>query len=107
MHTKEENLYNAWRITPEFCDFFPIDAEPYINYHSKRIEDKILFRRVDPNAKQILVEPATLSEVLDIALSKQRSAQEKIHEAVYYNQRNKNIEIKNQSDTAAQLRLVA
>lgn len=88
-------------------DFHAIDARPV--YNSGRMEGHYLdelahFKRVDYDSKEIFLEKASMKDILDMALEKQRPQQELIRKKMI---RQKEMDIMRDSKLKAHLRLVS
>lgn len=85
-------------------EYYPIDATPMFRQSQpQRLEDFKIFRELPKEAsKEIYLEEASLSEVLDIALSKQESRQAEIRARMLRDEK-----LKQMSDVKASLRLIA
>ena len=88
----------------ESRDFSPIDAKPRVQeMQIRNIEDFVHFKKVHYDTKEIILQKASLDEVLRFALSKQEPRQEVIRQEMY--NREKIAEYKRNSNLEAELRL--
>jgi len=88
------------------CSVQAIDATPtYIETKMTGLEDAKFFRTIPTDIQQVTLEKATLAEVLDFALQKQKPRQDEIRRELL---RRDHLEtIKRDTELRAELRLVA
>lgn len=90
---------------PSIAAVQAIDATPsFIEIQRMRLEDAEFFRTIDTNIQQVTLEKATLAEVLDFALQKQKPRQDEIRRALL--KRDHLEKIGRNTELKAELRLV-
>jgi len=87
-------------------DFHPVETIPMYNVNPevRELDDLALFKRLPQKTNQVYLREASLSEVLDFALSKQEPRQKEIRERLMHERRL--AEVRQESEVRAQLRLV-
>lgn len=76
-----EGLCVRSNIRMEAVDFHSVDPRPvYHNQEIKRVEDLAHFKRISNPSKEIILQQASLDEVLNFALKKQSPRQDEIRE---------------------------
>ncbi|KKN37415.1 hypothetical protein LCGC14_0763630 [marine sediment metagenome] len=100
-------LASEYRISEESVSMvMPIDAKPtYTEIEMQSLEDAKFFRTINTDIQQVTLEKATLAEVLDFALQKQKPRQDEIRRELL--KRDHLEAIKRDSELRAELRLVA
>ncbi len=103
IYTDRMRFIDTPRVRVEAFD--SIDVRPELMATSYEMRDLVPFRRVNVNAEQIHLEQASLSEILEIALSRQSGKQQEIRERMLRDKRLK--DVMPESEVQAELRLVA
>jgi len=88
------------------CDFNPIDARPMYrtqNMRSHSLDDIAHFRKLEKTDNEIYLEPASMDDILNMALERQAPRQEEIRKKMIHRQE---LEVMRSSQLKAHLRLV-
>ena len=102
----EHRIYESHLSPMAFSEVKPIDATPtYVEYKITNLEDMKFFRTIETDIQQVTLEKATLAEVLDFALKKQKPRQDEIRLELL--KRDHLETIKRDSQIMAELRMIA
>jgi hypothetical protein len=99
-------IVNYHQAGMTFDDFNPIDARPMyqdINMEKRSLDDLAHFRKLEKAKDEIFLKPASMEEILDMALKQQEPNQEAIRKEMV---RKNELEIMRKSQLRANLRLV-
>lgn len=91
-------------------DFAPIDVTPkpyFLDLKPTRMSDLKIFKELNVDAQQILLNKASMSEILNVALSRQAPMQDEIRERMIKDKRLLKAGIQPRGKVEAELRLVA
>jgi hypothetical protein len=87
------------------AQFMPIDATPrFTSSQPKALEDLVIFKTIPRDARELYLSEASMSQVMDMAISLQEDKQREIRQRKLVDQRLK--EMRADSDIKAELRLV-